>query len=124
MDNFNNRQVVFLREVPVPLVMGRDGHYSAGAVIGQHIIRHEYGQFGIVHGVNSREAGDSYAGFIFLVGKALNSGLLFSLRRVIVQFAVIFYILMKLFYYSVLRGNNHEGGTEKRVGPGGKYFYK
>ena len=64
LDDLDDLAAELLREFPVAVVMGRDGHDRTGSVGGEDIVRNEDGDLFAVHGVDALHAAELHAGLL------------------------------------------------------------
>ena len=113
----NNRQLKLAGKVKVPLVMGRNRHNRAGAVVHHHVVRRPDGNLSPIDRIDRIAAGPN-TGFLAALCRAIDGahagsgGLvggdrLFLLRR------------GQGINLRMLRRNHHKRRAPKRIGTGG-----
>jgi len=112
-----------LGELPVPVVVGGDGHDGPGAVGGQHVVGDEDGDFLAVDGVHAPDAVQLHARLFLVQLGALQVGLGGGGLLVGPHLTGVSQLpgLQPAFHQLVLRGQHHVGGPEQGVGPGGEH---
>ena len=119
LNHLLNGQPVALRKATVPLVMGRDSHHGAGAVIHQHIVSDPHRQWTAVEWIEDCGAGEDPTLGSVITGalqgtepchlclEGLHNILLIRGRQTVHQ--------------RVVRGEHHVAGTSQGVWPCGEH---
>ena len=99
--------------------MAGNAHDDAGAVAHEDIVGHEQGQGLVGHGVDGLNALQPDAGLFLVQLAPLKIGLVGSLLLIGGHGVPILNLGLPLLQQGVLRGDDHIGGTEQGIGPGG-----
>ena len=125
LDDLDYGQAELLRELPVALVVARDGHDGARAVAREDVVGDEDGDDLAVHGVDGVDAHGAHAGLVLVELGALEVGLRRGLGLVLPDLVGVRYraALEPLPDELVLRREDHVGRAEERVAAGGEDLY-
>ncbi len=117
-DDLDDRQIEGFRELPVPLVVGGNGHDGAGSVGDQDVVGDPDGNLPTVHRIDRECAGEDAGLGLWRDRSARDRDFI----RVCTMIPLDVRTLpggRDLIDQRMLRGEHHVGGAEQRVGPGG-----
>ncbi len=117
-DDLDDLATELFGEDPVAVVMGRHGHDGAGAVGDKHIVGDEDRDLFAVDRVDAAHTVDLHAGLVLVELAALKIGLAGCLVHVGFNFGPVCDLVLPLLDIGVLRGQDHVGRAEERIGAG------
>ena len=121
LDDLDDREVEFLRELPVAGIVSRYRHDSAGAVGDQNVVGDEDRYLSAVHGVDGCDALELHAGLVLVHLGALEVALLGGLSLISLDLVEVRELVSPLLDVRVLGGYDHVGGAVESIGTGGVY---
>ena len=119
LDHLDDGQAELRGKLPVALVVAGNAHDDAGAVAHEDIVGHEQGQGLVGHGVDGLDALQPDAGLFLVQLAPLKIGLMGGLLLIGGHGVPILNLGLPLLQQGVLRGDDHIGGAEQGIGPGG-----
>ena len=119
LDDLDDGQIEFFREIIVALVVGGHGHDGARAVADEHIVGDEDGDLFAVHGVHGAHALQPYACFVLCKLGALEVALLRSGLLVFPHGVQVGDLVRPFFNAGMLGRDDHISRAKQRVRAGG-----
>ena len=118
LDDLDYRAVKLLCELPVPCIVGGNGHDGTCAVAHKYIVGNEYRDPAAVYGINGHYAFELYAGLFLLHLGALEVGLSCRNGLIFLDGVIVGQLVMPLFDIGMLGRHDHICCAEQRIGAG------
>ena len=122
LDHLDHRQTEGFGKLIVPGVVSRNRHDGAGAVAHQDVVGNKDGDLPTVDGIDGHDALQPDAGLVLVDLGALKVGLFGGLRLIRPDLIHVGQPGSPLLNVRMLRRNDHIGGAEQGVRPGGVNF--
>ena len=115
--NLHNRKTELLREVPVPLIMGRNRHDSAGTVGHENVVGYPDRDLLLRHRVHRGNSLQAYAGLVLGQLGPLKVRLPGCRFPILGDGSPVLQLVLIFVYQRVFGRNNHISSAEERIGP-------